>query len=249
MAVTPPEATFRIDGRKVGAAEIRQLFAAEHAPDRMVRALAHIEGRTVLDIGCYGGTFVRRALDEDPSLDVIGTDYDAESVRIARAAHPEIADRFSVASVYALERDDASVDCVVLQEVIEHLEGAGAAVKEINRVLRTGGALIVTTPTPYYWRDALDFVRAELRNRLRPAPRLSTAMFEASTEWNRHIHCWTPSTLLTLLEVNGFAYDHHEYSADAGNRWERLLFRAFPFVGPVVVLKVRKVSDAPTRVV
>jgi len=244
------EERFVIDGRSVDEAECRQLCLGP-LPDRMRRVLDLIEGERLLDIGCYVGGFAKAFAEQHPSGSVTAIDYDPESVRIARVLHPEMANSFLRMSVYELDLPDGSMDCVTFQEVIEHLEGAALAVKEINRVLRPGGALIVTTPNPYYWRQLRAFVGSETLNRLRPRQRrrLGDEMFEASTEWNRHILCWTPATLLTLMTTNGFAYVHHEYSADAASPWERGLLRALPFLGPVIVLKVRKVGDAPARIV
>ena len=50
----------------------------------------------------------------------------------------------------ALPHKDNSVDCVIMAEVIEHLtEYKGKlAIKEIHRVLKPGGYLFLSTPTP-----------------------------------------------------------------------------------------------------
>jgi len=220
-------------------------------PDRMIRALELLEGDRILDVGCYGGSFARAVKERRPDADIVAVDYDLENLRIARALHPQIAEAFQHMSVYGLDLADASFDCVTFQEVIEHLEGAAVALKEINRVLRVGGSLIVTTPSPYYWRDLRAFVATEVRNLVRrdDRPAISAANFDPTTEWNRHVLCWTPSTLMTLLEGNGFAYEHHEYSRDAADRLERTVLRMVPFLGPVILLKVRKVMDAPPRLV
>lgn len=44
---------------------------------------------------------------------------------------------------------DESVDCVLLTEVLEHLEDAAGVVREVHRVLRPGG--IVAGTTPFVW--------------------------------------------------------------------------------------------------
>lgn len=238
---------FFIDGRHVSGEECRRLFQTEGLGDRQQRCLDWVEGETVVDIGCYSGAFVDALVKADLGRRVIGVDYDPENLRIARYLYPQ--HTYIRASAYALGMDDASVDCITFQEVIEHLEGAAAAIKEINRVLKPGGTLILSTPHPYYWRDMAAFIAHEVGNRIRGRRQLRTAIYFAESEWNRHIYCWTPSTLLTLLVTNGFEYAGHQYSADANNRLEAFFIRLFPFFGPAQIIKVRKIGEAPRRTI
>lgn len=53
---------------------------------------------------------------------------------------------FRQATVPPLPFDDASFDYVISFQVIEHIERDAAFVREIHRVLRSGGRFIVTTP-------------------------------------------------------------------------------------------------------
>jgi ubiquinone/menaquinone biosynthesis C-methylase UbiE len=166
---------------------------------------------------------------------------------------PELSERFSRMSAYKLELNDASVDCVTLQEVLEHLEGAAQATKEINRVLKNGGILVLSVPNPFYVSAMLAFFRFELRNGFRRLfggkPRLGTEVFYKEVEWNRHIFSWTPQTLLTLLVVNGFEYVAHRYENGMPNLIERGFLKLFPFMGPTQILKVRKIADAPASLI
>jgi 2-polyprenyl-3-methyl-5-hydroxy-6-metoxy-1,4-benzoquinol methylase len=247
--VSPAE-RYLVDGDWVDAAEARRRIAGQRLPDRMLRTIALAEGQSLVDIGCYSGEFVAELLRRDPSRDVAGLDYDEEGLKLARLMHPELADRYRRSSVYDLDLPDESVDCVTFQEVIEHLEGPAVAVKEINRVLRPGGVLVVTTPNAYALSHFLAFGRSELVTRVRrQRPALADAVFYDAWEWNRHIYCWTPSTLLTLLQVNGFAYDSHTYAADPRTTLGRLLWRTLPFLGTEIVLRVRKVGAASPRIV
>jgi len=239
--------TLLVDGQRYTAAECRETFSSRRAPsNRLVATLELVEGERVVDIGCHVGYFVAQVLDRFPDKDVHGIDYHPGNIEAARLLFPGHARRFHVMSVYELDFDDASVDCVTFQATIEHLEQAALAVKEINRVLRPGGVLIVTTDSPYYWRFVASFLRSELVNRVRRGgSRLATAVFNAEVAHARHVYCWTPMTLLTLMVVNGFEYVAHRYATEPRGRLERAFTGLVPFLGSTQVLKVRKVTDAP----
>ena len=250
--MSSPE-TYLVDGEQLSAAQCRALLGAMPLLDRQHKVLERIEGDMIVDLGCYSGLFVHEAIRRFPDKSVIGVDYSEDNIRIARLLYPEIGDRFRRMSIYSLDMEDASVDCVTLQEVLEHLEGAALAIKEINRVLRDRGALIVSVPNPFYlWRIAT-FVGGEIGNALRRwrggSPHLDDEVLCEKTEWDRHVYAWTPQTLLTLLATNGFAYVEHCYETRTPDRLRRWLLAVFPFFGPTQILKVRKVAPAPAKLV
>jgi SAM-dependent methyltransferase len=49
-------------------------------------------------------------------------------------------------SVYALPFGDATFDCVIISEVLEHLPNDRGALREITRVLKPGGVLAASVP-------------------------------------------------------------------------------------------------------
>ena len=135
--------------------------------DRQLRVMERIEGDTIVDIGCYSGLFVHEVARRFPEKTVIGIDYFEDNIRIAQLLYPEMQDCFRKMSVYGLDMADASIDCITLQEVLEHLEGAALAIKEVNRVLKPGGVLVVTVPNPFYVLRVAKFVLLEIGNALR----------------------------------------------------------------------------------
>jgi ubiquinone/menaquinone biosynthesis C-methylase UbiE len=246
-------ATYLVDGKHLSADQCRTLFAAMPLLDRQIKVLERIEGDTIIDVGCFTGSFVHETSRRFPEKSVIGVDYFEDNIRIAHLLYPAMRDRFRRMSVYRLEIADASVDCITLQEVLEHLEGAALAIKEVNRVLKQGGVLIVSVPNPFYvWRIAT-FVCFEVRNALRRwrgrPPRLGVEVLSENIEWDRHIYAWTPQTLLTLLAINGFEYVDHCYENRVPDRCRRWFLAALPFLGPTQILKVRKVAPAPSDLV
>lgn len=250
--MSSPE-TYLVDGERLSADQCRALLGALPLSDRQVKVLDRLEGDTVLDIGCYSGLFVDEASRRFPQKRVMGVDYSEDVIRIAQLLYPHLQDRFRRMSVYGLDLADASVDCVTLQEVLEHLEGAALAVKEINRVLKPGGILIASVPNPYYLWQIMTFAGREIGNLLRrsrgASPRLGTEVLCSRTEWDRHVHAWTPETLLTLLAANGFEYVEHCYETRTPDLLRRWLLAALPFFGPTLILKVRRVMPAPAKVV
>ncbi|MCK9488484.1 MAG: class I SAM-dependent methyltransferase [Xanthomonadales bacterium] len=104
----------------------------------------HAKGR-VLDIGC-ADRWIEPHLPK--GCDYIGLDHLATG-GLLYGARPDI---FADASRLPLA--DASIDTVLLLEVLEHLRHPAQALSEIARVLRPGGQLLLTMPFLYPVHDA-----------------------------------------------------------------------------------------------
>ena len=111
----------------------------------------------VLDVGCgTGGNF--SWLDRYGTVE--GCDYSEEAIRycLIRGTH-----QVQVASIYELPYDDASFDLVTCLDVIEHLRFDLPAFRELGRVLKRGGYLLVTIPaSPNLYSD-FDCLAGHLR--------------------------------------------------------------------------------------
>jgi ubiquinone/menaquinone biosynthesis C-methylase UbiE len=245
--------TYLVEDKHLTEAQCRALFAALPLLDRHFKVLDRIEGETIVDIGCFTGAFVREATRRFPARTITGVDYFEDNIRIAQLLYPDIRHCYQQMSVYSLRFADATIDCITCQETLEHLEGAALAIKEMNRVLKMGGVLIVSVPNPFYIRRIVGFALSEFGNALRRwsgrPQQLSTEVLSEDIEWDRHVHAWTPQTLLTLLSINGFAYVDHCYESKVPDRLRRWFLTMLPFFGPTQILKVRKVAPAPVKLV
>jgi SAM-dependent methyltransferase len=99
-------------------------------------------GQRVLDIasGAGFGLAMLRAAGACP----IGMDYDAAALIEARRVDP--AASLACSDAARLPLPDASIDLVASFETIEHVPDARAMVRELRRVLRPGGRLVLSTP-------------------------------------------------------------------------------------------------------
>jgi 2-polyprenyl-3-methyl-5-hydroxy-6-metoxy-1,4-benzoquinol methylase len=108
-------------------------------------------GGVLLDVGCGAGhlwPYLRDRFDRYLGADVVrfdGLPEDAEFFQVDLDSG-----RVPVA--------DASVDVVVAAETIEHLENPRAFFRELTRLVRSGGWVIVTTPNQLSWLSKLTLV-------------------------------------------------------------------------------------------
>jgi SAM-dependent methyltransferase len=116
-----------------------------------------VAGRRVLDVACgegYGSALLARRARQ-----VTGADIAAAAIAHARARYAGHANlEFCLADCAALPFADASFDVVVSFETIEHIAAQQAFVREVRRVLRPDGFVVLSCPNKAEYTDARDYV-------------------------------------------------------------------------------------------
>lgn len=116
--------------------------------------------KNVLDIGCGRGFYVN-ALTIFPFIQKIeGIDLNEEYLKKAQENINNKNIYLQAASVYKLPFKNDSFECIILSEVLEHLQFEKKALEEIKRVLKKNGLLLITVPSknfPFLW-DPLNFI-------------------------------------------------------------------------------------------
>ncbi len=151
----------------------RLAFLLQHAP---------AEAR-VLDVGCGEGWFTA-ALGR-AGRPAVGVDVAREPLRRAHTRDPELDLRLvPVEGPWPLQ--DTSFDAVWAWEVLEHVADTVAWLSEVRRVLRPGGALVLSTPAhgPF------------TRLRLGLSGRAFAAHFDPRSD---HLRFYTRGSLAALL--------------------------------------------------
>ena len=119
---------------------------------RLLRDVAPWKGRHVLDLATGTGVVARMLAEEvGPTGRVLGVDINETMLAQARkrCAHPSPVVSFLESPAQPLAVEDESVDVVVCQQGFQFFPDKHAAAREIHRVLRDGGQVVVTT-----WRSA-----------------------------------------------------------------------------------------------
>lgn len=121
-------------------------YNAHYDRPAVLAALGPVAGRRVLDAGCGPGLYAAALLSG--GAEVVGFDASSAMVDLARTrlgtqAHIDLAE-LGAALPYA----DQSFDLAVCALAIHYVKDRPAAFAELHRVLRPGGALVVSTHHP-----------------------------------------------------------------------------------------------------
>ena len=121
--------------------------ATAHSERRLrefILSLVPKQTKSILDVGC-GSAWVAKAFQNTDSF-VCSLDVSAKNPRIAMDRYPSPNHVGIAADTYHLPFADHSFDTIVASEIIEHLHDPIAFAKELTRVVKHGGAIIVSTP-------------------------------------------------------------------------------------------------------
>lgn len=140
-------------------------FGGHHIYDRIVAPklttfyesqLHRFDGaRRILDVGSGPGRLVRAIKDASPDAEVIGADLDPAQVRIARRKHHDVPVRFVEAASQDMPFPDGHFDAAVTTESFHHWSEPEAGLREMHRVTRAGGRVMV-------WEVCGDITKREL---------------------------------------------------------------------------------------
>jgi SAM-dependent methyltransferase len=105
-----------------------------------------LRGNTMLDAGCGSGrVFQYRFSDDDRPRLIVGVDMTDEP------RHNRNIDAAARADLAALPFRDETFDIIISSHVAEHLVQPVRVFRELSRVLRPGGRLLVLTPNRWHY--------------------------------------------------------------------------------------------------
>jgi SAM-dependent methyltransferase len=154
----------------------------------------------IVDIGCGDGLATEIAGQLNPGHRFVGVDWSADAVRQASARGLTLV-RASVDGT-ALPIAAAAADVVIMSELIEHLVDTDSALEQAWRVLKPGGALLLSTPNLAAWYN-----RGLLAVGIQPVfseVSLRGVYGRPGSQVAGHLHMFTRRALTGLLAAHGF---------------------------------------------
>ena len=156
---------WHIGRRRIIASFVREICA--QVTDRTPR---------ILDVGCGTGGNLKLLSQFG---DAEGVDISADALAFCRERGLEV----KAGAAEELPYEDGSFDLVTALDVVEHLDDDVAGLREMRRVLRPGGRLLIFVPTfMWLWGVQDDISHHRRRYRL---PELRRAVIEAGFEVER----------------------------------------------------------------
>jgi SAM-dependent methyltransferase len=168
--------------------------------DQLIRP--HLSaGSRIVEIGCGAGNLLLRAAV--PGSYPMALDLSMQALTFVRSRLEEAKAKTEGPAAYfctqavgeSLPFTDGSFACVLMSEVIEHLEAPQHSIREAARVLCSGGRLLVTTPNYHSFWPVMEWVV----DRLNMAPKMAG---------EQHISRFHPSSLNRMLMELGLEIEY-----------------------------------------
>lgn len=187
--------------------KLRDLLAAEVDPAFALRARLIIDAlqdkrpSRVLDVGCGRGFYLHVLTQLDFVTHIDGVDVNQTYLELARRAAADPRVHVQEAVIEALPFPDNTFDFVICSEVLEHLADDSAGLREMHRVLRPGGTLMVSVPDrdfPFLW-DPINWILMHVFGTHVPKH-----IWWLAGIWADHERLYTPTGLRQTAQVAGY---------------------------------------------
>lgn len=175
----------------------------------LLRRSFDVSGKKILDVGCGTGRHAIRMAEA--GAEVTGIDFSDKMLEVARKKAEGIQIRFVHADLRSIPLDEV-FDMVTCHLVLNHVEDLVAAMREISRLTKAGGGVLISDMRSDHWWSA--------KKRIRLLPNFTTFGFR---------HTWTEYR--AAFAAAGLRLDQRRriYVGDAADAglWRKLLRKFF----------------------
>ena len=98
-----------------------------------------VEGKNVLDVGCGSGRLSKALLEKGYSVVAIDSDWKAVEITKKKGITAFVSDLKDWTT-------DEKFDCIILGDVLEHIEDDKSAMRKVHGMLTPNGCIVVNVP-------------------------------------------------------------------------------------------------------
>lgn len=163
-------------------------------------------GEAIIDLGCGTGYYLYLLSNLPLNLKLTGFDNDKKALEEARLLlFNNESINFIMGDMHKMPFKDKSFDKIVMSEVLEHVENDEQALKEVYRILKPNGILVISVPSinyPFFW-DPINFILQHLFK-----THIKTGFF--SGFWSGHLRLYSLYNLKKKFAKAGFKIETAE---------------------------------------
>jgi 2-polyprenyl-6-hydroxyphenyl methylase/3-demethylubiquinone-9 3-methyltransferase len=169
-----------------------------------IDAIAPLNGRNVLDVGCGGGILAEAMARRGAR--VKGIDLSEKALKVAQLHRLEsrvAVDYEAVSAEDLAERETGTYDVVTCMELLEHVPDPGSLVRACSRLARPGGQVFFSTINRNLKSYVFAVIGAEYVLKLLPKGTHDYLKFVKPSELARHCR----AAGLEVREIRGMSYN------------------------------------------
>ena len=175
-------------------------MALKRRARNIIMGLELKSGNKVLEVGCGNGYYLSLLNRIGIKLSLTGIDIDELALKDAKKFINDKKVKVMMASASKIPFPNDTFDKIVMSEVIEHVTDDEVKVlKEVNRVLRKDGILVLTTSSidyPFFW-DPVNWILQHFFN-----THIKSGFWAGI--WNQHDRLYKESRIERLVKDAGF---------------------------------------------
>lgn len=196
---------------------------------KIVEGLELKNGDKIIDIGCGDGFFLHLISNLPLKVTLLGFDYDGIVLNNAKKNLSPRKIKLVQGSATEIPFKRGSFNKAIMTEVLEHIEDDKKALREVYRILKPNGLLLLTVPNlnyPFLW-DPINWILQRILN-----THISGTGFFAGI-WARHLRLYKKEELINKIKKAGFKIEDTQ----------QLTSRCLPFNHHLVNLVARFLYD------
>jgi len=158
--------------------------------------------KKILDIGCGRGFYIKSLSLFNFTKEICGIDLNPLYVEKAKKSYPDNKRiRVKTGTIIDLPYPDEYFDFIICSEILEHVPDDKKALRELRRVLKYNGKLLVTVPNlyfPFFW-DPVNWLLMRLFH-----THVHKDIWWLAGIWADHVRLYTDEQMQKLIIKQGF---------------------------------------------